>query len=165
MATDGLDAAQAAMLPPELGRLLDDLPMGSEWVPEVHVMALMYGLADASGLSDERLVALARERDRRTFESPAYRVLMAVATPGLLMRNASGRWATFHRGSTLEVEGIADDGVRASLRFPRGLFDGLHLRCFGEAFASALELSGGRSVRAEIFEAGTGYARFRLAWE
>jgi hypothetical protein len=165
MVTDGLGAVPSGALPPELARLLEDLPMGSEWVPEVQVMGLMYGLADASGLSDEGLIAANRARDRRTFESPAYRVLMAVATPGLLMRNAAGRWATFHRGSTLEVEGIADDGVRIGLRFPRALFDGLHLRCFGGAFVSALELSNARAPRADIVEACPGYARFRVAWE
>jgi hypothetical protein len=165
IASDRLGAGDPAAVPPELRRLLEDLPMGSEWVPEVEAWALMYALGDAAALGDEALIALCRDRDRRLFESPAYRFLMAVATPHHLVRSAGGRWATFHRGSTLEVEGIADDGVRLGLRFPRGIFDGLHLRCFGGSFVAALELSSARAPHAEIVEARPGYARYRVAWE
>jgi hypothetical protein len=165
MAADERLAAPAVALPAELRRLLEDLPMGSEWIPEVHAMALMYATGDAARISDEGIISLARGRDRRAFESPAYRVLMAVATPGLLIRNAAGRWANFHRGSSLEVEGIADDGVHVGIRFPRGLFDGLHLRCFGGAMECALELSSARAAHADIVEAVPGYVRYRVAWE
>jgi hypothetical protein len=158
-------AVPAGALPPALARLVDEPPMGSEWVSEVQAMGLLYALADVAELADEALIILSRDRDRRTFESPAYRFLMAVATPGLLVRSAAARWSTFHRGSSLEVEGIADDGVRVGLRFPRGVFDGLHLRCFAGAFMAALELSNARSPSADIIEAGPGYARYKVAWE
>jgi hypothetical protein len=165
MVADRPVAVPAGALPAELLRLVDEPPMGSEWVREVHAMALLYGLADVAELADEALITVSRERDRRTFESPAYRFLMAVATPGLLVRSAAARWSNFHRGSSLEVEGIADDGVRVGLRFPRGIFDGLHLRCFAGSFVAALELSNARAPHADIVESGPGYARYKVAWE
>ncbi len=155
----------AEQLPPPFRRLIEDPPMGSEWVPEVHYLALLYALADATGLDDDGILAGVRDRDRRMFELPAYRILMAAPSPGTLLRGADQRWGTFHRGSTLEVEGIADDGVRVGLRFPRGLFDGLHLRLFAEAFLAALDLCAAKRPRAEILEARAGYARYKLAWE
>jgi hypothetical protein len=133
-------------------------------MPEVHSLALVYALADATGLDDDAILAGVRDRQRRMFELPAYRILMAAPSPGTLLRGAEQRWATFHRGSTLEVEGIADDGVRLGLHFPRALFDGLHLRIFAESILAALDLSRAVSPRAEIVEAKTGYARYKVAW-
>ena len=155
----------SARLPEPFRRLLDELPVGSEWVPEVHYLALTYALADASGRADEAIFAGVRERHRRMFESPTYRMLMVGSSPGALVRGAGLRWANWHRGSTLEVEGIADDGVRLALKYPRGLFDGLHLRLFAEAFLAALDLSRARDPRVEIVEAGASRARYRLTWE
>ena len=152
-------------LPEPFRSLLEELPVGSEWVPEVHYLALIYVLADANGLGDEAILAGVRDRHRRMFESPTYRLLMAGASPGALVRGAGLRWANWHRGSTLEVEGIADDGVRLALKFPPGIFDGLHLRVFAEAFLAALDVSRARSPRAEIVEGGASLARYRVTWE
>lgn len=163
----GSEEAYASVIPslPErFRRMVEEPPMGSEWIPEVHFLALVYALADAAGQDDDALLAAVRARDRRMFESPAYRILMATGSPAALLRGAELRWGNWHRGSTLEVEGIADDGVRLSLRFPHALFDGIHLRVFGESFLAALDLAGASAPRAEILEAGPGSARYRLAW-
>lgn len=154
----------SSKIPRELRRLVEEPPIASEWVPEVHYLALIYALADAAGQEDDAILAAVRDRDRRMFDLPAYRILMAVTSPAALLRNADQRWATWHRGSTLEIEGIADDGVRVGLRYPRGLFDGLHLRVFGEAFLAALDLSSATAPRAEIAEVRVGYARYKVAW-
>lgn len=155
----------AAQIPPPFQRLVEDPPMPSEWIPEVHYQALLYALADAAGLDDDAILAGVRERARRMFGLPAYRILMACSSPGALLRGADQRWNYWHRGSTLEVEGIADDGVRVGLRFPRGLFDGLHLRVFAESFLATLDLSEATRPRAEITEARAGYARYKVAWD
>lgn len=164
LASEEAYAWVAEELPGPFRRLLEDQPMASEWIPEVHYLALLYGLADATGQDDDALLASVRERQRRLFELPAYKIMMAASSPGSLLRGAEQRWGTWHRGSALEIEGIADDGVRLGLRFPRGLFDGLHLRIFAESFLAALDLCAARSPRAEILEARAGYARYKVAW-
>ena len=151
--------------PGPLRRLVEEPPMATEWVPEVHLAALRYALADQRGMDDDAVIARVRPRCHRLFEGAAYRYLMAAAGPGSLTRIAGARWATWHRGTTLEIEGIGDDGVLAGLRFPHGVFDGLHLRCFAEAFLAALDVSRARAPRADIVEAGAEYARYRVAWE
>ncbi len=164
LAAEEAYAGVAAQLPAPLRRLLEDPPMASEWIPEVHCQALRYAVADAAGQEDDAILSGVRDRHRRMFELPAYRILMAASSPGSLLRGADQRWGTFHRGSMLEVEGISDDGVRLGLRFPRGLFDGLHLRIFAESFLAVLDLSAAAAPRAEILEARAGYARYRVAW-
>ncbi|HET6439169.1 MAG TPA: hypothetical protein VFG59_13965 [Anaeromyxobacter sp.] len=154
----------AALLPPPFRAMVEEPPIGSEWMPEVHFEALMYALADAVGQDDATMLAHVRARDRRMFESPAYRILMVANGPAALLRGAQMRWANWHRGSTLEVEGIADDGVRVALRFPSGLFDGLQLRVFAESFLAALDASQARAPRVEILAADPGMARYRVAW-
>lgn len=164
LAADEAYGWAADQLPAPFRRLVEDPPMATEWIPEVQYLALVYALADATSLDDDAILAGVRDRQRRLFELPAYRILMAAPSPGTLLRGAEQRWSTFHRGSTLEVEGIADDGVRLGLHFPRSLFDGLHLRIFAESFLAVLDLSRAVSPRAEIVEARTGYARYKVAW-
>jgi hypothetical protein len=165
LATEEAYAGAGPRLPQPFRRMFEEPPIGSEWVSEVQYQAFIYALADACGQEDEAILAGVRERHRRMFESPAYRILMTGTSPAALLRGAELRWANWHRGSTLEVEGIADDGVRLALRFPRGIFDGLHLRVFGESFLAALDLAQARSSRVDIIEAGPGFARYRAAWE
>jgi hypothetical protein len=165
LASEEIYAGAVASLPQSLRPLLEEQPIGSEWIPEVHYEALIYALADACGEEDDTILAGVRARQRRMFESATYRMLMVASNPAALLRGADLRWANWHRGSTLEVEGIADDGVRLVVRFPRGLFDGLHLRIFGESFLAALDVCQARWPRVEIIDAGAGFARYRAAWD
>jgi hypothetical protein len=151
-------------LPEPLRTLVADPPIGSEWIPEAHFDALLLAVADARGLTDEQLLAWTRGRNRRLFSSPAYRILMAVAAPAQLLRFAGARWGNWHRGTTLEVDGIADDGVRFSLEYPRGLLDGTMLRVYGEAFAAALELANAPTPEVEVIAEEPGLARYRASW-
>ena len=111
------------------------------------------------------MLVWARDRNRALFRNPAYRILMAVSSPATLLRGATMRWSNWHRGSTLEVEGITDVGVRALLRFPPGLFDDLMLRVFGEAFSRGWSSRTRRrppSSSVELVEPGV--ARFLVSW-
>lgn len=152
---------RAGELPRELGLLFEEPPLAGEWIPEAHFVALFHAVNDFLELDDAAALARSRLRNRSLFESPTYRILMAVISPASLLRFAGTRWDNFHRGTQLEMGGASDDGVRVVLRFPAGLFDRLMLLAFGEAFAAALELSGARApeVRLERVEAGSGHYR------
>jgi hypothetical protein len=151
-------------LPEPLRGLVRDPPVGSEWIPEAHFGALLLALADVRGFTDRQLLAWTRERNRRLFSSAAYRMLMAVVSPAQLLRFAGGRWANWHRGSTLEIDGISDDGVRFSIRYPRGLFDRQLLAVYGEAITAALELANARTPVVELVADEPGRARFHASW-
>lgn len=152
-------------LPEPLRALAEDPPIGSEWIPEVHFGSLLLAVADARGLDDDGLLAWTRDRNRSLFRSPAYRILMSVASPAHLLRFAGARWGNWHRGSTLEVEGIADEGVRAALRFPPTLFDGALAAVYGEAFTAALEMARASAPRVQVVTEEPGLVRYLASWE
>src|SRR5512138_1288092 len=81
----GQPAAEVARrLPPPLRRLVLDPPVGSEWVPEVQLAGLLLAIPDVAGMTDAEVLAWARAQNRALFESPAYRILMAVMSPAAL---------------------------------------------------------------------------------
>lgn len=161
----GQDVAELARrLPPPLRRLAMEPPVGSEWIPETHLTALYLGLADVRGLRDEDFLGFARERNRTLFRSAAYRFLMEVVSPATLLRFAGQRWANFHRGTTFEQEGVADDGVRYTLRFPENLFPPLMLRVYAQAFVAALEMARARFPVVAVEAQNGRSARFIATW-
>ncbi len=154
----------ADRLPEPLRTLALEPPMGSEWIPEVHFAALLLAVADLRGLDEPALRAWTRDRNRLLFASPAYRILMAVASPAQLLRFAGARWCNWHRGSSLEIDGIGDDGVRVSLHFPAALIDGSMAVVYGEAFTAALEVARARLPRVDVVELTAARARFLATW-
>jgi hypothetical protein len=154
----------AGRLPGELRSLVTDPPVDSEWMSEVKFVAIYHAVSDLRGFGEADVLAWARERNRALFRNPAYRILMSVSSPATLMRGASMRWSNWHRGSTLEVEGILDTGVRVVLRYPAGLFDELMLRVFGEAFAAGLELAHADSPTINVEPTSPGVATYMANW-
>lgn len=154
----------ARRLPPALRRHVVEPPVDSEWIPEVHLTSLYLAVADLRALRDEDLLAFARDRNRALFRSPVYRFLMEAVSPATLIRFGGQRWGNFHRGTRLDLEGVSDDGVRFTLRFPEGLLPPLMLRVYAQAFVAAFELARARfpDVRVEAEDAGSG--RFVAIW-
>lgn len=138
--------------------------MAGEWIPEVHFVALFLAITDARAMTETDIYAWARERNRVLFQSPPYRMLMEVGSPGALIRSAGQRWKNWHRGSDLTIEGVADDGVRFSLRFPDGLFNPVMVRVFGQAFAAALDTAKVPSPDVSVLSEGRGFARYLARW-
>lgn len=157
-------AELARRLPPSLRRLAVEPPIGSEWVPEAHLTALYLGLADVRGLRDEDFLGFARERNRALFRSAAYRFLMEVVSPATLLRFAGQRWGNFHRGTTFEQQGVGDDGVRFTLRFPERLLPPLMLRVYAQAFVAALEMARARFPVVAVEDARASSAVFVATW-
>jgi hypothetical protein len=155
----------ASRLPLPLRALVLDPPVDSEWLPEARFVAIYLAVADVRGFGDADVLAWARERNRALFRNPAYRILMAVSSPATLLRGATMRWSNWHRGSTLEVEGVVDIGVRALLRFPPGLFDPLMLQVFGEAFVAGLELARAKNPASKVELIEPGVARYLVSWD
>jgi hypothetical protein len=153
-----------AGLPGPLRRHMEEPPIASEWLPEAHLWGLAFAVADQGGMDDDRLHAWARERNRKLFEGPVYRTLMALVPPGTLFRFSANRWSAFHRGSSLEAGRVDDEGGRATLSFPAGLFDEQVLRFLSVVFRTALEASRARDPEVELLEATPTAGHFRVRW-
>lgn len=151
-------------LPEPIRAVALDPPMDSEWVPEAHFGALVHAVAEARGLGEGEYLAWVRGSNRALFGSVLYKILMTVVSPEAMLRHAGRRWGNFHRGSTLELDGFSDDGARLTLRFPAGVFDGLLLRGFAEAFAAALEAAHAKEPVVGIEATAAGFARYLARW-
>jgi hypothetical protein len=151
-------------LPAPVRALALDAPIDSDWVPEAHFAGLVHAVSEGRHYGIHEYCAWVRGCNRALFSSTLYKILMAVVSPEALLRHAGKRWGNFHRGSTLELDGFADDGARLTLRFPAGLFDELILRGFGEALAAALEAAHARGPVVEIEARGAGFARYLARW-
>jgi hypothetical protein len=151
-------------LPAAIRPLALDPPMDSDWVPEAQLCALVHALAERRGFREAQLLAWVRARKRALFSSPLYQLLMSVGSPEAMLRHAGRRWSNFHRGSTLELDGYADDGVRVTLAFPPGLFDAVMLRATAETFAAALQAARAPRPVVVVEAAGPGFARYLGRW-
>ena len=161
---DGQPDAILRALPEPIRALALDPPMDSEWVPEAQFGALVHAVAEARRLGAGEYLAWMRASNRALFRSALYRMLMTVASPEAMLRHAGRRWGNFHRGSTLELDGFSDEGARATLRFPPGVFDALLLRGFAEAFAAALEAAHAKEPVVAIEASRAGFARYLARW-
>jgi hypothetical protein len=161
---DGQPEALLRALPEPVRALALDPPLDGEWVPEVRFAALVHAVAEARRWGTREYCGWVRGCNRALFASPLYRLLMTVVSPEALLRHAGRRWGNFHRGSTLELEGVADDGVRLGLRFPAGVFDTVLLLGYAEALAAALEAAHAREPVVEIDAREAGFARYVARW-
>jgi hypothetical protein len=151
-------------LPAPVRRLVAEPPVDSEWIPEAHLAAMIHAITDLRGWDEAEVVRWVVEGNRALFSSPAYRILMLVVSPSAMLKHAGMRWSNWHRGTTLEFLGFADDGAGLALTFPAGLFDGLMLRYYAAAFSTALELARAAGSSVEVVEHRPGFARYRARW-
>jgi hypothetical protein len=155
---------EGASLAEPLRRYLEDRPIASEWLPDVHLRALTFAIADQRRMTREALLAWVQQRYRRLFEGPLYRAMMALVPPATLVRTCAVRWGVFHRGTAMEPGAVADDGARVKVAFPRGLCDPQVLELVEGALRAALEASRAREIEVELEESTPTTARFRVRW-
>ncbi len=140
----------------------------SAWVPEVHVTALFLAICDAGFPNEADFIARAFVANQELLTGPLYRILMMVASPGYLARNAEARWNTFHRGIKMVTETLPEGKTRSAvfrLEYPHGLLPELMARSYTTAFRAALEAAGGRGVNVEVQRYGPTSCAFACRWE
>jgi Protein of unknown function (DUF2378) len=152
-------------LPEPVQTLLNEPPLASSWVREVHATALYMAICDAHFPNDDAYVTFSADFNRKLLRSPLYRFLMFVATPNRLMHHAGLRWSALHRGSTLVVKPVGEKQARGRVTYPTELFPALLLRCFATAFQAAIEGSGGQNARLEMRLRSSHQAEYDVFWE
>jgi len=134
------------------------------WVPEVRFLSALLAVGDAAGMTDDQLLSWNRETNHALYRGLLYRALMAMFSPAALIERAPGRWASFHRGTSLSV--VPDGPGRAVgvLSYPPRLFTPLLLQCYVGAFAAGFEHARGHDVTVELSSTGEREARFLARW-
>jgi hypothetical protein len=137
-------------------------PLDGEWVSDVHLVCILFAIADALGMSDDAYLEWMRDLNLRMFRSLFWNVVKAESPEEILAR-VPERWSVFHRGSTLAITERQPGSARVRLSFPHRLFHGLALRQFAPIWEAALQLSD-PSGRVELRGEDDGGGDFVATW-
>jgi hypothetical protein len=154
----------AQSLPPNTARWVREPPLNSGWIPTVDFVCINLAIADHHGMSDAAYSQWIYRDNKEMFGNVIFRLLMSFASPALLLEQAEGRWAKFHRGVSFKVEPAPRNGARAVSTFPPNLFPKIVREGFGMAIKAALELSNARSVKVQLLEAEPGRSVYEATW-
>ncbi|HEY2514934.1 MAG TPA: hypothetical protein VGI39_28910 [Polyangiaceae bacterium] len=152
------------MLPQQILRLLSAPLLASSWESSAAVHGMLLALADRHHMTAAQYVDWALVQNRRMMEEKIYHGLLALASPGLLLRGASSRWSTFHRGIELVLEQPSDREVSATLRFPSFLLNEMLARGLAAGIQAALEASRAKELRFSVDSITDRSARMSASW-
>lgn len=157
-------AAAIEELPPVLGRMAAHPHPVSAWVPEVHSLALVTAVSEATCASLEDFERLSYLRQRRLFDSPLYRIAVRLATPNLLLRTATLRWRSIHRGTAWEVDENRPGFARMSMRHPPHLWSTRARVGLTAGFRALVDLCGGRGSVVSVADASESHMTLEGSW-
>jgi hypothetical protein len=154
----------------ELPPMLLDFIKGksTQWVPEA-VGNIFYMLVRDLSDSDESFLAWNRKNIMRVFNQPLNRALIFIFSASLIVMGSAKRWSTFHRGTELKPEPIAQQNRRfiakVNLTAPARLFTNLMLRQHCTTFESALDACKARDIRVELDKVGDEKTIYIASWD
>lgn len=160
-------AGLAGRVPKPVENLILRPPAPSAWVPEVHVEALFLSVLDAHFGDDTEFLTRSYVANKELLTGPLYRVLMLVASPLYLVKNAESRWKTFHRGVNLLTDALPTEKTgtaRFHLEYPKLLLPEVLAKSYTTAFRAGLEAAGGREVKAEVAQWAETRCEFTISW-
>lgn len=153
-----------ARLPAPLQHLITEPAPVSSWIPEVHSHAILLAVRDLRFSSDNAFIRFSYDRQRTLFSGRLYRVMLALASPSMLLRTAALRWRSFHRGSLFTVEDANATSARIRVDHPPGLWDGLLADAMAAGLRAVLDLSGAQDSHLSVYEQETDHLRMRGTW-
>jgi hypothetical protein len=134
------------------------------WVPEVHATVVFLAIRELHFRDDAAFLEHARRCNQAVLETPTNRLLLWAASARAILRAASLRWGSLHRGSTLEVRTPDERSAEITLAFPPRLLPEIVLRGNGAGLSVALESAGARDVEVELHAMEPSQAVFRARW-
>jgi hypothetical protein len=150
-------------LPAPVRAVVSCPPLDGEWVSDVHLVCILFSVADACEMSDDAYLEWMRDLNLRMFRTLFWNVVKA-ESPEQILARAPERWSIFHRGSRVAVTGQEPGRARLRLAYPPWLFHGLALRQFAPIWEVALRLSAPSGRIACVGEDATG-GDFLATWE
>lgn len=155
----------AGRVPPELFALERDSLYDSAWMPMVQNFACHMVLRDCLFPADRMLAEHFRKINRDLFTGPLYRVLVALASPAMLIQAADRRFAALFQGIDIKVVMTGPNSARLTQTYPPDLVPALIGRMFLVGFEVAVELAGGKNLSGRVLEHGKTEARYELRWQ
>jgi len=152
-------------LPAPLAAGLQDRPLPSAWLPEVHSVALHLAVADGEAMDDRQVMKWSRVANTRLAESTMYQIVAKVASPSVLLRTAALSWRLLHRGVVLRIDDTGRGHAAATISHPAWLWTEIVHRSTSEGLRVAVETAGGRNVTAEPVRCEADHGRYKLIWD
>lgn len=131
-------------MPPRLRQLVEQPPTSNRWVLEVEYTALCLALADAHGWSEHDFARFWYDLTKSLMANVLYAGLLGFLTPKLLLRTASLRWVSFHKGLELTTR-AAPGGLQIDLAFPEGLVPPICTKAHALVLQVTVDLSAARA--------------------
>ncbi len=152
-------------LPEPIAALVDNRPMISAWIPEVHHQALLLGVAEqVFGGDDEAFLDAMLGMQRRLLKRKIYAPLLQIVDPARLLKHAARRWTNFHRGATLQLNDLTKNEARISVEHPKGLFSPVGCRALAGGFRASIEAGDTHEAEVTVVEAGDERTVFLGRW-
>lgn len=157
--------ADPSALPQTLQALIADRPPLTAWVSAVHTDAIFHAHCDLHAPTDEAMLAWTFERSTRVGRSQAYRHLLEVAGPRMLLRTGVRMHGFFQRGTELEIPELTATGATLVLSHPPHLHSRLNRLSNVALIRALIDLTGGQDGRAEMVETTSTHARYVASWK
>ena len=153
-----------AVLPAPLADMIRRPPLPTAWVSEVKVAAIFMACADLCFPSPEAFVQFANRGNRKVMDGPIYSMLFRVLGVKRIVKQVSGRWEQFHRGTTLTLLNFEGTEGRLKLVAPAFSTPLLFAQCHGQAIHVGVEIAGGKNVSVTCTESTPGTFDYVCRW-
>ncbi len=140
------------------------------WQSEVIANTITLVIRDLNFATDQEHLDWFRGYIGGVFDKPLYRLIMHVLSTTLAVMGATGRWSSFHRGSSLVItEPVKRVGDRlrtkGKLSYPSNLFGGLLLGQLCATYLAALDANRAEKPEVSIEQSNEVEAVFIASWQ
>ena len=135
-----------------------------DWVPTVHANVLYLAIRGAQFADDAAFLVHATACSRSWLRTPANRALFWVMTPKDILRATAPRWATVHRGVSINVRIRGENAAELELGFAPHLFPDTILLAMKTGFVVVLENAGAHNVAIDLHTVEPTRALFVGRW-
>lgn len=153
-------------LPDALMTLVRSPVDAQAWIPEVHMNAIFYAVADEhfSDVPVDDFIDWTYGRNLHLLDQAWFRVLFAVARPQWILRGIEKRWSQFRRGTELRMTERESGRVRVRLIYRPNLHDADSVRCIGAALRAAAAIAGADNVVEDVVRCDEVHTDFLYTW-
>ncbi len=154
-------------LPDPLMALVREPVDAQAWIPEVHMNAIFYAIADEHfrDVPVDDFIAWTYGRNLHLLNQAWFRVLFVVAKPEWILRGIEKRWSQFRQGTELRLTERESKRVRVRLIYRPFLHDADSVRCIGAALRAAAAIAGAAHVVETVEHCDEVYTDFLYTWD
>lgn len=157
----------ALSVPDPLKVYVEQPPIATAWVSEVHFHVMIHAVADRfakKGQPHAAFIEWVDKQNRLLFAHPLYRVIFFVMSPERLFKAADKRWSALRRGTSLEILSTGARSAEFKVTHPPRLYTPLMAEVRASSFRIAAECAGAKNPTVTLAPCPPGETRFVARW-